>query len=459
MANIELRKSFFGDALVGHVEPALSWSDRRALTDAARSSAAATAELERLNRQMGMLHERLGDLGGVVLHGLAHLEGQLGLRLEMQTQVLTRQLEHLEQIDQTLRTPAKTRAAERIADTGELLRRGRWERALESARQAIEDDPNNPAGFRAAAWACLGLEHGEDAQRHFLECADAADGDERSQALRQAARLALALDDAEAALRILNSVDDQTGPAERTAVAYDRGVYLAEADREDEAKAILEPVFGEDERFALWALTDRLLAEHPQLTELAAERVRELTQGLATLRHDMDAAISEAGEHLDVPEPAGSESLPPWAEDRRAGLRVRAEALREQVESARARHDGRLIPLRDELVGTLSPASVALVGDVDAWRADVDAWRIERANLRARAEALQASVADAAAELARANRAEVRPSDGCMTVGSGLEVYSALVTRQMKPFRPGKAWIVTLDRDGQVVVRKTSYRY
>ncbi len=74
------------------------------------------------------------------------LTREIGLQLQDQTQLMTRQVELLQQIAETLRTPARTRAAERISNAGELLSRERYERALTVASQAIDDDPNNPAG-------------------------------------------------------------------------------------------------------------------------------------------------------------------------------------------------------------------------------------------------------------------------------------------------------------------------
>jgi hypothetical protein len=142
VGNIELRKSFFGDALVGEVQPALSWADHRALADTAHETRRSSQELDKLNGQIASLGFEIGHAYRGLAAVIGDLEDHLGLRLHMQTQVLTGQLDHLARIHETLRTPAKTRAAERIADTGELLRRGRWERALAIASEAIEDDPN-----------------------------------------------------------------------------------------------------------------------------------------------------------------------------------------------------------------------------------------------------------------------------------------------------------------------------
>lgn len=72
--------------------------------------------------------------------------------------LLDRQVDLLADIAQSLRTPARVRAAERLSSVGELLRRKRYDRALAAAVRAVEDDPNNPAGFIAAGWAHIGLQ-------------------------------------------------------------------------------------------------------------------------------------------------------------------------------------------------------------------------------------------------------------------------------------------------------------
>ena len=202
MANIELRKSFLGESLVGHIdaEPGLSWSDHRALLDASRASQQVAMQTAAVRQRLESVDLNVAAVGRAV----AAMEYELGFRLENVASALGRQVAVLEDIAAALRTPAKTRAAERLVDVGELLRRKRWKRALAISQAAIDDDPNNPAGFLAAAWAQIGLGDLQSAREVFIEAADASDGLQRSGSGRHAARLTFAVEDAQAALEILD---------------------------------------------------------------------------------------------------------------------------------------------------------------------------------------------------------------------------------------------------------------
>jgi tetratricopeptide (TPR) repeat protein len=277
MANVELHRSLFGAGLVGTIDsaPALSWLDSRRLEQAAEGSMASAVELR-------------------MIHGaLWRLEGTLGFRLDQQTEVLERQLAALAAIDATLRTPAKTRAAERIADTAELLRRGRYERALTIAEEAIVDDPNNPAGFRAAGWALLGLGRTREAQEHFVECAAAADGDDCAQALRQAARLAYLTESPARAVRLLDAVPDSIGDLTRRGVDYDRALYLAEQGSIAEARLTLRRAFDGDLRFAFLALGDRIFQKHEEVLHDARAFVGDALGQLRSHRADAETAVRQ----------------------------------------------------------------------------------------------------------------------------------------------------------------------
>jgi hypothetical protein len=148
MANIELRKRFFGEGVVGSIDlpsaPTLSWSEHHALLES-------SADLRRVRSTL----EDLGMDVRSVVRAIDGLEGELGFRLDQQSLLLDRQVDLLVDIAQSLRTPARVRAAERLSSVGELLRRKRYERAAGAAEEAIEDDPNNPAGFIAAGWRSL----------------------------------------------------------------------------------------------------------------------------------------------------------------------------------------------------------------------------------------------------------------------------------------------------------------
>src|SRR5580698_8999820 len=65
-----------------------------------------------------------------VVRAIDWLVADLDLRLDAQAELLNRQVDLLAEIAHTLRSPARTRAAERLSDAAELLRHHRNERAL-----------------------------------------------------------------------------------------------------------------------------------------------------------------------------------------------------------------------------------------------------------------------------------------------------------------------------------------
>lgn len=289
MANIELRKSFLGESLVGHIdaEPALSWSDHRALLDASRASQQVAEQTTAIRRRLESVDLNVTAVGRAV----ATMEYELGFRLENVANVLGRQVAVLEDIALALRTPAKTRAAERLVDVAELLRRKRWKRALAISQAAIDDDPNNPAGFLAAGWAQMGLRDLESAREVFIEASDASDGLQRSGRGRQAARLTFAVDDAQAAIEMLDRYTITSSPSlpdiprweggrtiklvnawweqqrELGAVHYDRAVYLAATDDLTESALELQDAGAISPKFFAMATTDTQLLKHDELAE------------------------------------------------------------------------------------------------------------------------------------------------------------------------------------------------
>jgi len=309
MGRVELHERWFGDGLSGtvEIEPALTWMDRHAL-HAAADSAAAT-----LGAILGFRVE--------IAHALGRLTDEVGLRLDVQATILAQQAESLSGIHATLKTPLETRAAERIAQTAELLRRRRFDRALEVAEGAIEDDPNNPGGFEAAAWASLGLRRGEDARRHFIEAAEASDGDRRARSLRHAARLTYVLEGAHHALACLGAVSSHDlSPLEQRAVALDVASYQAEDGDIASASDTLRAAYDGDERFALMTLADPVLAQHEPLVEQARTYLADLDATIAQLNADTNAALTQAADMLAEPrfEDPISEHVPAgWAERRR----------------------------------------------------------------------------------------------------------------------------------------------
>lgn len=285
MANIELHERLLGGGFRGTIDmpatqPALSWADHQALQQSAAGAMAAAVELRVLNVN--------------VVTSLIELEQELGLRLDAQTQILASQLDVLARIESALRRPGQIRAAERIANTAELLRRGRYERALSDAELAIADDPINPAGFVAAGWAAIGLGQGDAARRFFVEAGEASDGDERATALRQAARITFAVEDGVAALAVLQACDDRTSALQKLAIEYDRAVYLMASNDQAAAAEALARVLAADDRFAAMVFADTVLNRDPALRELAARTIRQLTDALAAdysrLQGDLEAA-------------------------------------------------------------------------------------------------------------------------------------------------------------------------
>ena len=282
MANIELRKRFFGAEVVGSIDlssmPTLSWSEHHALL------------------RIGSTFEDLGMDVRSVARAIDGLEGELGLRLDHQSLLLDRQVDLLADIAQSLRTPARVRAAERLSSVGELLRRKRYERALAAAEEAIEDDPNNPAGFIAAGWAQIGLEHLDAARALFTEAAEASDVDARSAAFRQAARLTLALDGPEAALTRLGEVSGANSVTERAAVTYDRAVYLADLGDTAAALVNLLDAGRAEPSFLFAALADPLLASHLVIIEAASEELAARQRAVVRDIARYDELIQQLGE-------------------------------------------------------------------------------------------------------------------------------------------------------------------
>jgi len=322
VANIELREHLIGGGFSGTISPALTWFDQQALQRSAEGSMVSAIELRFLNAGMGRLVDTV-----------VALESALGFRLDAQTRILDSQLDVLERIEHALRRPGQVSAAERISNTGELLRRGRYARALSDAELAIGDDPNNPAGFVAAGWAAIGLGRGDRARELFLEAAEASDGDERDTALRQAARITFALEDGAAALRILEGCDDSSSALQRWATEYDRAVYYAASDDgRERAVEALKRVLAADERFASMVFADEILSRDPAFGELAAAVIRELVDAIedqqAQLQRDLDAT-SEA--LTAYPGPVTSE-----AESRRDRLAASASTIRDEVASSQA---------------------------------------------------------------------------------------------------------------------------
>lgn len=293
MADIELRERFFGGGLVGSVDissgPTLSWSEHDALL-------AGSKDLQRMRATL----EDLGLDVRLVAHAIDGLEAQLGLRLDQQSVLMGRQVHLLMDIAESLRTPARVRAAERLASVGELLRRKRYDRALVAAEEAIDGDPNNPVAFTAAGWAQIGLQHLEQARAMFIEAAQASDGDQRSAAIRQAARLTLALDGPRQALTQLEeNANEPHSEREHAALTYDRSVYLAELGDTNGAIACLLQAGHDDPSFLFAALADPLLASHATFIEAASKELQARQQALAQHRAAYEELLAQLGRLIE----------------------------------------------------------------------------------------------------------------------------------------------------------------
>src|SRR5947209_6514369 len=114
MADIELRDRFFGAGMVGTIDvdgPTREDVDRLryAFVDAAARTA---RELSGIGASLETLNWSVESLA----KSIWNMEASLGSRLDAQTAYLADQVRALASIDQALRSPAKIRAAERMAD-------------------------------------------------------------------------------------------------------------------------------------------------------------------------------------------------------------------------------------------------------------------------------------------------------------------------------------------------------
>jgi tetratricopeptide (TPR) repeat protein len=286
---LELIQPIFGDS-AGHLDlrsgSSLSWSEHYALKDAAAGSMATAQQVAFARQTLEQLRYDVQD----VTQAVETLQTEIGLQLLDQTRLMSRQVELLAQIAETLRTPARTRAAERISDAGELLRRERYERALTLAMQAIDDDPNNPAGFLAAAWASLGVDDVEQARNFFREAAQASDGDQRQSALRQAGRLAFLLEGSQGALKELGDSREELSPREEAATDFDRAVYFSKAGESITASECIRKASYHDGRFCLMALTDPILSHDATVAETAVEQLRAIQEEAEPIAADFRQA-------------------------------------------------------------------------------------------------------------------------------------------------------------------------
>jgi tetratricopeptide (TPR) repeat protein len=254
----------------------LSWSEHRALVATAAASAQAAFEMGLARRALEQLHYDIADVTAAV----EQMEHELGLRLDVQNEILREQTELLGSIDTSLRTPARTKAAERIVTAAELLNNERYERARGVAEQAIDDDPNNPGGFVAAAWALLGLDQPEEARAMFREAAECSASETIIRARRNAARLTFVLEGPEAALEELQffRVKELLSLSSflSGAVRFDRAVYQAAQGDVRAAIDELRRATADDRRFCLMAFADPVLSRETSVIAAVEELLKEL---------------------------------------------------------------------------------------------------------------------------------------------------------------------------------------
>jgi tetratricopeptide (TPR) repeat protein len=432
VANIELHERLLGGGFHGTIDmpampPALSWADSQALQTSAAGAMAAAVELRFLNIKLATLSA-----------SIAELEQELCLRLDAQTDVLASQLDVLARIESALRRPGQVRAAERIANTAELLRRGRYERALSDAELAIEDDPVNPAGFVAAGWAAIGLGHGDQARKFLLEAGEASDGDQRATALRQAARITFAIEDGVAALAVLSGCDDRTTAFQRSAIEYDRAVYLAASNDRAGAIEALRRVLTADERFAPMVFADSVLSQDSDLREIAATVIRRLTQALATARGTLQRDLEATQTALkSCKGPATTR----WLESRDRMLREVTDLRRASRETS----EHEMLRDRVSALERLGRRASTLRETAAAWpAAALRAYEYERASVARRQEsertAADTAVAAAAARLGVQLEDEARRFAGQRTAVPKKKPDGSWVITREKRFGNNEAW-------------------
>lgn len=265
----------------------LSWTDRRLVANAGATGYVTNLQLQSISssawqtsdetRRARQAMERVGMSVDDVADQVARLERNLGLWMEAQTRVLEQQTELLSQIRDAVLTPAKTRAAERVADAAQLLRNERYKRALTVAEEGIDADPNNPGVFSAAGWALYCLERPDDARKMFEEARDAASGDERSRAARQAGRAALAGGNPSLAYSLVRDARRMADTDdEQAAVSYDVAIYAWLTRDMDTAPIALEAACRHDSTYCKMALLDTNLDDAQGLRDLAARILSEL---------------------------------------------------------------------------------------------------------------------------------------------------------------------------------------
>jgi tetratricopeptide (TPR) repeat protein len=278
---LEMRERFFGGGFVGTISDSEAQSALRSVFE---------STFNRASAHLTDIHGDLQSLGW----NIDFLSTEVaGLRSELQTQTayLATQLQTLASIDEALRTPAKTRAAERMNDAAGLLTNGRYELALKCAEEAIDGDPNHPGGFAAAGHALCGLGRFEEAIWKFQEADTASDPEGRRDGVyaRMCARCLFVVDDVPAARVVLEQQlqrvadwPNRYGP-ERGITAYELAMACALLGDDTAANQHLDVAIHTEDRYARLAMV-----------EPAFQSRR------AVLRHAIDTAATLHAQHLEV---------------------------------------------------------------------------------------------------------------------------------------------------------------
>lgn len=287
------------DGGVTHLElgrQSLSWSDHRALVDTSRATLAVANEVAGARRVIEDLRYDVSEVARMI----ERMEESLSLLLIQQTAIMRKEVELLESISATLRTPRATEAAELIANAGRLLDDGRFERARIAAEEAVVADPTNRRAFLAAAWAHLGLEAPNEARTQFREASQCGRDDDAHSALRLAARLTFLLEGADAALaELAQPVAYPLSALERAATSYDHAIYFAACGRSKQAVGELATAAKGGRGFCIMALTDPILSRETTYTSAASSLIsaldelrRELEDRYVALFPTLEAQIS-----------------------------------------------------------------------------------------------------------------------------------------------------------------------
>jgi Tfp pilus assembly protein PilF len=332
----------------------LNWSQHAALQSAAQRPVVASPSIVMPTIDTNRIESELEVVGANVSQAVGaiySLESELGLQLDAQAELLSRQTNLLEEIAHTLHSPGHTRAAERLRDATELLRHKRYKRALGVTEQAIEDDPNNDTAFMAAGWACRGLERAEDARNFFREAAQATDysspedfetRERHVHAVLLAARLTYALEGPQAAYSELAQLEaDPHHPKTFAAIHFDRAIYLAANQDASSAIENLQKAIDIDPRYGFMALTDPILASNEVVYRAAIEQLhrrKELVDQIREMLRPHEEYLSNIREWLKRYDLLKEPKMRAWLGHRVAALltpgsRQRKAVLEKDLES------------------------------------------------------------------------------------------------------------------------------